>query len=63
MRFIRERLLPAAQILSQRGYIIITNLYNGQYRVETTSLARATSSDLKGWRRYPDLYRFEKRAG
>jgi hypothetical protein len=55
-RIIREALLPAAQILAERGYITVTNLDNGWHQVERTSLARALGSNsLRRWRRYPTL--------
>jgi hypothetical protein len=49
--------LAPTQILAERGYLTITNLHNGYYRIEPTERAKMTgaTTDRRGWRRYPPL--------
>jgi hypothetical protein len=38
-------MLGSAKILAERRYLTVTDLHNGTYRIELTTLAKARSSD------------------
>jgi hypothetical protein len=55
-RIITEDKLIAAQILAERGYLIITALQDGRYEIKPTERARMKGATApQGWRRYPPL--------